>query len=353
VSALGDRIAALIAAQGPIPVADFMALANSAYYASRDPLGRAGDFITAPEVSQVFGEMLGLWCAHVWHEQGRPKHKRLVELGPGRGTLMADALRALRVAPEFLDGLEIVLVESSPTLRALQEERLKGHNVRWTAAFDSSLGDRALFLIANEFFDALPVRQYVKTLRGWNERMVRFSDGKLDFALAPVPTPFGTIPSDRDEAPDGAVCEISPAGLALGEEIARVIAAQGGAALIVDYGYDRPDFGETLQAVRAHEFASVLDDPGETDLSAHVDFTALAASASRAGAAVYGPTSQAAFLDDIGVVRRFEQLAAGNPNAAASELWPQLDRLVNPEQMGTLFKALAILPRATPAPPGF
>ena len=349
---LKDRIAALIAAQGPISVADYMSLANAVYYATRDPLGRAGDFITAPEISQVFGEMLGLWCVQVWHDQGRCARKRLVELGPGRGTLMADALRAARVAPEFLDGLEIVLVESSPALRQAQRERLRewDGSIRWSDRFDSSLGDRPLFLLANEFFDALPIRQYVRTMRGWRERMVTLAGDKLDFALSPVPVPDAAIPSGRGGAPDGGVCEVCPSALALADEIARVVAMQGGGALIVDYGYDTPGFGETLQAVMDHSFAAILDDPGESDLSAHVDFAALASAASRAS--VSGPIAQAEFLDDIGIVRRFEQLAARN-TAKAGELWSQLDRLVNPEQMGTLFKALAILPPGAPTPPGF
>jgi SAM-dependent MidA family methyltransferase len=352
VNALAERVAALIDAQGPISVADFMSLAGGYYYAARDPFGQDGDFITAPEISQVFGELLGLWCVQVWHDQGRPKPARLVELGPGRGTLMADALRAMRLAPEFLDGLDIVLVEASPTLRAMQEEKLKGHAVRWTGRFDSALGDRPLFLLANEFFDALPIRQYVKTQGGWRERMVTLADGELGFALSPLAVPDSVIPPSRADAPDGAVYEICQPALSLVDEIARIVGAQGGGALIVDYGYDSVDFGETLQAISDGSFAAILDAPGENDLSAHVDFPALAEAAAQAGAAAFGPATQAAFLDDLGIVHRFEQLAAHN-RLARQDLWPQLDRLVNPDQMGTLFKALAILPRAAPNPPGF
>ena len=177
-NSLSARIAALIAAQGPISVAQYMTLslhdAQSGYYTTRQPFGAAGDFITAPEISQMFGEMLGLWCVQVWHDQGQPKSKRLVELGPGRGTMMADALRAAKAAPEFLRGLEVVLVEASPALQKLQADKLKdsGVSIRWAPHFDDSLADRPLFLLANEFFDALPVRQYIKTERGWCERMV-------------------------------------------------------------------------------------------------------------------------------------------------------------------------------------
>ncbi|HTT98406.1 MAG TPA: SAM-dependent methyltransferase [Rhizomicrobium sp.] len=358
-NALGERIAALIAAQGPISIAEFMTIAlhdpQAGYYATRDPLGASGDFITAPEISQMFGEFLGLWCVQVWHDQGKPAHKRLVELGPGRGTLMADALRAARVAPEFLDGLEIVLVEASPTLRAIQRENLKiwGDKIRWTAQFDDSLGDRPLYLLANEFFDALPIRQYVKGARGWCERMVAVdANGALDFALSPMPALDVTIPPDRAFAPDGGVYEVSPASLALVDEIARIVAHQSGGALIVDYGYDKPGFGETLQAVAEHEFAEVLADLGEGDLSAHVDFPSLAAHARAAGAEAYGPIGQGDFLEDLGLVHRAEHLRTKNPQVA-DEIWKAVTRLVAPEEMGTLFKALAIVPKNAPKPPGF
>jgi len=347
VNPLAERIAALIASQGPVSVAHYMALVNDAYYATRDPLGR--DFITAPEISQVFGELMGLWIVQAWADQGRPREKRLVELGPGRGTLMADALRAARVAPEFRDGLEIVLVEASPALRAQQEQRVPG--ARWAQGFGETLADKPLFLIANEFFDALPVRQFVRTAKGWRERMVALdARGALAFALSPVPVPESYLPAGRSDAPDGAVCEISPAAEALTAQIARSIAAQGGAALIVDYGYERPGFGETLQAVAGHSFTAILDDPGESDLSAHVDFAALARAA--AEASVHGPVTQGEMLEDLGIAARFARLAQANPGAADA-LQSQLTRLTRADEMGTLFKALAILPKHAPRPPGF
>jgi SAM-dependent MidA family methyltransferase len=359
VNALGQRIAALIAAQGPISIAEFMTIAlhdpKAGYYATRDPFGAAGDFVTSPEISQMFGEFLGLWCVQVWHDQGKPARKRLVELGAGRGTLMADALRAARVAPEFLEGLEIVLIEASPILRDMQRENLKtwGDKIRWADQFDDSLGDRPLFLLANEFFDALPIRQYVNGARGWSERMVTVdANGALDFALSPVPAADTIIPPDRTFAPDGGVYEVSPSSLALVEEIARVVAHQGGGALIVDYGYDKPGFGETLQAVADHEFADVLADLGEGDLSAHVDFPALTACARNAGAEVFGPIGQGDFLEDLGLVHRAEHLRVKNPDVA-EQIWKAVTRLVAPEEMGTLFKALAIMPKNAPKPPGF
>jgi NADH dehydrogenase [ubiquinone] 1 alpha subcomplex assembly factor 7 len=359
-NALGERIAALIAAQGPISVAHYMTLAlhdaAGGYYATRQPFGAAGDFTTAPEISQMFGEMLGLWCVQVWHDQGQPKRKRLVELGPGRGTMMADALRAAKVAPEFLVGLEVVLVESSPALQKAQAEKLKdcGAEIRWAAHFDDTMADRALFLLANEFFDAMPVRQYVKTERGWCERMVVVKDGELEFALAPMPTPHAAIAASRAGAPDGGVYESAPASTALTEAIARVIASNGGGALLVDYGYgENPDgYGETLQAVGGHQFADVLVDPGENDLSAHVDFAAIAEAARHGGAAVYGPRAQGEFLADLGITGRAEQLMKTNP-AAAQNLFAAVERLIGPGQMGTLFKAMALLPPSAAKPPGF
>jgi SAM-dependent MidA family methyltransferase len=356
---LEGRIAALIAAQGPISVAQYMTMAlhdaEAGYYATRQPFGSEGDFTTAPEISQMFGELMGLWCVQAWHDQGQPKRKSLVELGPGRGTMMADALRAARAAPEFLEGLEVVLVEASPALRALQAEKLKdsGADIRWTSHFGDSLGGRPLFLLANEFFDALPVRQYVKTERGWCERMVVVKDGALDFALAPIAVPAAALPASRAAAPDGGVYESAPSATALTQSIARMIAEKGGAALVLDYGYgEAAGFGETLQAVGGHQFADVLADPGENDLSAHVDFAALAEAARHGGAAVYGPVEQGGFLAGLGLTERAERLMKANPQAAHS-LFAAVERLIAPDKMGVLFKAIAILPRSAPRPPGF
>ena len=358
-NALGQRIAALIAAQGPISIAQYMTLAlhdpEGGYYATRQPFGAAGDFITAPEISQMFGELLGLWCVQLWHEQGQPRNKLLVELGPGRGTLMADALRAMRAVPEFLEGLEVVLVEASPALRKAQAEKLKdtGVPIDWKPHLDEGLSGRALFLLANEYFDAMPLRQYVKTARGWCERMVVAKQGALDFALAPLPVPAAMIPAARVGAPDGGVYETAPAAIAQAEMIGRLVAANGGGALLMDYGYgEQADHGETLQAVGGHEFAQVLEEPGESDLSAHVDFAALGEAAKRGGAAVYGPRGQGEFLAELGVVRRAEQLMKANPDSAQA-LFAAVERLIGPDKMGTLFKAMAVLPASAPIPPGF
>jgi NADH dehydrogenase [ubiquinone] 1 alpha subcomplex assembly factor 7 len=353
VNALGRRIARLIETQGPLSVAQFMTIAahdsSEGYYATRDPFGPRGDFVTAPEISQMFGELIGLWLIEVWREQDAPRNARLMELGPGRGTLMADALRAARLAPDFLDAVEIVLVESNSALKRVQQERLKdcGARITWTERYAE--GDGPLFLIANEFFDALPVRQYVHTEKGWRERMVvSRGEDDLGFALSPSPV---LIDSER-EAPIGGVIETAPAALALVEEIGHAIARAGGAGLIIDYGYDRPGFGETLQAVGKHRFEDVLTDPGAIDVSAHVDFTALAAAARRGGAQVFGPIEQGALLKNLGIDVRAETLSLKNPDQAAT-IASAVARLVEPGQMGDLFKAMAILPPDTPPPPGF
>jgi SAM-dependent MidA family methyltransferase len=356
---LKQRIAALIEAQGPMSVAQFMTISlldpSEGYYATRDPLGAGGDFTTAPEISQMFGEMIGLWLVQAWSDQGCPKNPLLVELGPGRGTLMSDILRTAKVAPEFLAELEVVLVEASPALQQVQADKLRGSGaeISWQAQFDDSLGDRPLFLIANEFFDALPVRQYVKTDRGWCERMVTALDGDLTFALAPVPVPPSVIAAGRESAPDGGVYETSPSATALAEEISRTIATKGGAALIIDYGYaEAGGFSETLQAVSGHRFADALAEPGEDDLSAHVDFAALAQAGRRGGATVFGPVTQGMLLANIGIAERAEQLMQSNPDSAA-DLLSATERLIGNDQMGKLFKALAFVPRAVSDVAGF
>jgi NADH dehydrogenase [ubiquinone] 1 alpha subcomplex assembly factor 7 len=354
-NALAARIARLIEAQGPISVAQFMAMANSTYYAGRDPFGAKGDFITAPDISQMFGELLGLWLVECWQDQGKPTPIRLVELGPGRGTLMADALRAAKLAPEFLASVEVVLVENSPALRDIQRETLKisGVPVRWQDSFDDALNDRALFLLANEFFDALPIRQFAKTEHGWNERMVTLDEnGALVFALAPVSSTISR-PSSRGVLKLGAIYELSPASNAIAEQIGEIVARNGGAALIVDYGYgDEAALGETLQAVGGHQYKSVLDNPGDVDLSAHVDFAALAEAARTGGALTFGPVSQGDLLSRLGIGARLENLSAKNP-AEAPALAAAMERLTAPAQMGTLFKALAIMPKHIATPPGF
>jgi SAM-dependent MidA family methyltransferase len=340
-SHITDRLARLIAAAGPIPVSTFMSEANAHYYASRDPLGAAGDFTTAPEISQMFGELVGLWLADLWLRAGSPSDAVYVELGPGRGTLAADALRAMRGA-----GLEpeVHLVETSPVLRAAQAERVP--QATWHGDVASLPADRPLMIVANEFFDALPVRQLVATKRGWHERLVAHTDA----GFVPVPGPL--IPAPLAPAETGTVVETSPASLGIVRALAPRLAARGGAALIVDYGHVRSGVGETLQAVSGHAFADPWQDPGSRDLTAHVDFEALARAAAGEGVRVAGPRGQGEWLEAMGIGPRAAALAAAAPQRAA-EIEAARARLVAPAQMGALFKALALVAPGWPEPAGF
>lgn len=353
---LGEQIARLIRAAGPIPISQYMALAlghpEHGYYMTRDPLGARGDFITAPEVSQMFGELAGLWIADNWLKQGRPSPFILCELGPGRGTLMADALRALRSVPGFLDAARLNLVETSPALRAAQRTRLP--QATWHDRFDD-VPEGPLFLIANEFFDALPIAQFAKTERGWCERHVALSEDGLRLvpALAPHATAANVLPPAVREAPTGSIAEISPASLAIAEAIGARISKSGGAALFIDYGHAKSAAGDTLQAMRAHRYADPLEAPGEADITAHVDFEALALGVSRGGARVCGPVEQGAFLRALGIEARAAALKARADARQAQDVDSALHRLTAPDQMGSLFKVLGVVPAAAPAPAGF
>lgn len=344
---LGRLIARRIALTGPISVADFMAEAlghpRLGYYRRARPLGAAGDFTTAPEISQMFGELIGAWLAERWLAMGRPS-VALVELGPGRGTLMSDALRATRGVPGFHAAISLHLVETNTELRAEQQRALAAFNPTWHERFDE-VSPGPMLLVANEFFDALPVRQFEKTAQGWRERMVGLApDGEtLMFALAPGATPFARFLPD---AAEGAQAEISEAGRALAAAIGARVTRDGGWALIVDYGYESGS-AATLQAVRGHKGAPILDQPGETDLSAHVDFVALAAATQ---APTYGPVSQADFLRRLGLLQRAETLKARANEGQRRTIDVTLARLIGPDQMGTLFRVMAVGDgRSTPA----
>ncbi|MFV0472833.1 MAG: class I SAM-dependent methyltransferase [Pikeienuella sp.] len=336
-----------IAAEGPISLHDYMALCLAhpahGYYTTRDPLGAAGDFTTAPEISQMFGEMIGLSLAETWRGIGAPAPCPLVELGPGRGRLMADALRAGRAMPGFAEAASPWLVEISPRLRAEQARLVPC--AHWAERLEDIPPGPALIL-ANEFFDALPARQYVKTAKGWAERMVALEGDRLAPALGPTALPLG-------EAPTGAVRERSPAGLAIAAAIGARIANAGGAAILIDYGYgETPPMGaDTVQAVRAHAYADILDNPGEADLTAHVDFEALAGAATGAGAAVSALMGQGEWLARLGIGARAEALVRARPDHA-ERIAGELHRLTDPAEMGTLFRVLAIFRKGDPPPPG-
>ncbi len=357
-NALGELLARRIGAHGPLSVADYMAEAlghpEYGYYATRDPLGRAGDFITAPEISQIFGELIGLWCADLWDRMGRPAPILLAELGPGRGTLMADALRAARTLPGFIEAARLHLVETSPVLRGVEARALAGFRPEWHDSI-ASLPEGPLVVIANEFLDALPIRQFVKTAAGWREKLIGLSaeENGLAFAAAPGPTPaLALIPPAFAAAPEGSHFEVSPAALAIADALARRFAATGGAALFIDYGYWPRGLGDTLQAVRRHRRHDILAAPGEADLTAHVDFAAIAEAAANAGARVWGPVAQGEFLRRLGLPARAERLLQGASPAQAADIGAACRRLTDPAERGTLFKALCIAAPGTPEPAG-
>ena len=339
---------ARIAAGGPITVAEYMAEAllhpTGGYYTTRDPLGPSGDFTTSPEISQMFGELLGLALAQCWLDAGRPRGV-LAELGPGRGTLMADATRAMRAVPGMLEALDLHLVEASPVLRDAQRTRLGHLAPTWHDTVDS-LPEGPLFLLANEFLDALPIRQLVRAGEMWRERMVTEVDGRLGFALAP-PVPRPDLA--HQDVPDGTLVEICPAlpGI-VGAVGARV--GCGGAAIFVDYGHWRSR-GDTLQALRAHRRVDPLDGPGTADLTAHVDFEAVARAAGPARASAMVP--QGVLLDRLGIGSRAQVLAKGLTGAARETHVAAHRRLTHPAEMGDLFKAIALSPAEAAPPPGF
>ena len=357
-NALARRIAGRIAEEGPLPVSQFMAAAlgdpEGGYYVRGDPIGAQGDFITAPEVSQMFGELIGLWCAAVWQSMGAPDPVTWIELGPGRGTLAADALRAVsKTAPTFAAAADIHLVETSPVLREHQRTALPaGTTPTWHETVeDVPVGP--ILVVANEFFDALPIRQYVKSAEGWRERCIGLAGDGQRFAFADVPCPPPDLPPALASAHDGAVVEVCEAGVAITGAIGERVARDGGAALVIDYGHARSAPGDTLQAVRRHAFADVLDRPGETDLTTHVDFEALGNAATAAGARVFGPVPQGVFLGRLGIEARAATLARGADADQTTAIHSALRRLAHPREMGLLFKVLAITGTVLGPPPGF
>jgi NADH dehydrogenase [ubiquinone] 1 alpha subcomplex assembly factor 7 len=345
-----------IRAQGPISVSDYMALALThptyGYYVRKDPLGVQGDFITAPEISQVFGELIGAWMAAQWLRMGKPE-AALVELGPGRGTLMADCLRATKHVPEFHDSVSVHLVEISPALKEKQWQALAGkhRDLNWHMSIEE-LPEKPLFAIANEFFDALPIRQFICDAGKYSERMIGLDDkGNLQFMTLPTDALPPILPASLKTAKT--IYEYNEAAMAVTDTLARHIAALGGAALVIDYGYSGGSQGDTLQTVREHQYQDVLIDPGTADLTAHVDFDALADAAQEAGASVFGPVPQGAFLMRLGALSRLQKLCEKVSAAQKSAMISALERLTSPEQMGELFKVLCIAHPAHPTPEGF
>jgi NADH dehydrogenase [ubiquinone] 1 alpha subcomplex assembly factor 7 len=344
---LADSFRRLIAATGPITLAQFMGESNARYYAGKDPLGAAGDFVTAPEVSQMFGELIGLWLVDFWVRAGRPVPVHYVELGPGRGTLASDALRAMvrhGLAPQ------VHLVEGSPELRALQRTAVP------QAQFHADLAgvptDAPMLLVANEFLDALPIRQLVRTEAGWREVMVA-TDEQGRFTPVAGDRPMdAAVPTDRREAELGTVLETCPGAAATVFEAAGRLAQQGGAALFIDYGHVVPRAGSTLQAIARHEKVDPFALPGEADLTAHVDFAALAEVARARGARWLGTVPQGAWLRALGIDARAEALAASTPQHREA-LMRAKERLAGDDQMGLLFKVMGLASPEWPEAVGF
>lgn len=347
-TALKQQLRAIIAETGPMPLARYMAECLShpihGYYMKQDPLGASGDFTTAPEISQMFGELIGLWIGDIWARQGQPKHPALIELGPGRGTLMTDIKRALAKVPGWPAQTPVHFVESSPALRMVQ--KAAHPSAAWYDDIDAIGSTGTPYIIANELFDALPIHQFEKTPNGWRERYVVPSgaDGLGLAALASGPDITPLIPSAFKAAEAGSVLELCPIGQTIAQQIAQRIETSGGAALMIDYGYGDAALGDSFQAVQGHRYCDPFDAPGDADLTAHVNFQMLKDVGS-AHCAVHGPMAQGAFLNALGLSIRAKALG-GNAHKDA-------ERLASPDQMGTLFKAISYTPHSSPAPAGF
>jgi SAM-dependent MidA family methyltransferase len=347
---LKQRIVELISALGPIPVSEYMALClfdpRDGYYTTREPFGTKGDFTTAPEISQMFGELVAVWLYEAWQAIGRPMPVTIAEIGPGRGTLMKDMLRTLsRLDGGFVEGATFAMIETSPRLTEIQKKTLEDAPATpiWHETIDT-LPQAPLIIVGNELFDAIPIRQFVRTEKGWRERMIGLDDDdELRFFAGAASLDPSLLPDDAVDAPQGAIIELAPARSALMTTIAQRIASHGGAGLFIDYGYLRPGVGDTLQALRKHQHEDVLASPGEADLTTHVDFSALAAAA-RAHGLDARMTTQGSFLLDMGLLERAGHLGANGDAALRQKLSDEVERLAGPQAMGELFKALAIMP---------
>ncbi|MEJ0022321.1 MAG: SAM-dependent methyltransferase, partial [Alphaproteobacteria bacterium] len=354
--ALKQRLLDIIAQDGPLTIAQYMAFClhdpAHGYYSTRPALGADGDFITAPETSQMFGELIGLWCAQTYVELGSPPRCNLIELGPGSGVLMADAWRAMKALPAFRETAEIYLVEPSAPLRAAQKENLAkvGAEARWIEKLSDTPAAPSI-IIANEYLDVLPIRQFIRTETDWRERLVGARDGELAYGFAPEAA-NGLVPNAFREAPIGSIAETRDALPAFILALAAKLKAAPGRALLIDYGTAQTTGGDTFQAVRAHRSANPLAEPGEADLTAHVDFQILGALAKSAGLDVAGPAPQGGFLRVLGIETRAKALQAAQ-GAKADVIERQMQRLIAPDQMGALFQAICISSHGLPKPIGF
>lgn len=349
---LAEKIKAIIAVHGPISVTDYFALCladpDYGYYKTRDPFGRSGDFVTAPEVSQLFGEMVGVFLVQAWEKHLKPRRNvRIAEIGPGRGTMMADILRVMRkLAPDLYEAAMIHLVETSPTLRAIQQTTLGAHGdkIAWHDSFDE-IPSGFLLLAANEFFDAVPIRQFVKTQTGFRERLVGIDgDGELAFTVGAGSVDPALLPTGHQTAPAGVIAEVAPARAAIMQMLSDRLFDGGGTAVIIDYGHLAEGFGDTLQAVFKHALDLPLAHPGEADLTSHVDFATLAEVALARSIAVNGMMTQREFLLRLGIIERAGALGRDKGPAEQETIRAAVERLAGngPDQMGALFKVMAV-----------
>lgn len=357
---LQDIIASRIENNGPITIAEYMSLCLThpefGYYMRRDPLGANGDFVTSPEISQIFGELIGLWFVHQWEKLGKPKCI-LAEPGPGRGTLMADMLRATKKVNGFHEAISVRLMEVSPALKQKQWNTLAGkhHDIEWLESFDA-LDEKPLFLVGNEFLDALPIRQFIWQDNAWRERLIACTDNQFSFV---TPAQAGVLSNrlrewlDKIPASAGMTVEYCEPALDFTYAIAEHIKNHGGAALLIDYGYVSDAKGDTLQAMRKHQYFEILGKPGTADITAHVDFAAIKQTAEDAGARVFGATPQGKFLMKIGAGQRVQKLVANASPEQGAALISGLERIASPEKMGDLFKVLAIMPDSIEHAEGF
>ncbi len=350
---LKTKILDLIRADGPITVSQYMQIALyeplHGYYTSREPVGaehaRGGDFVTSAEISQVFGELIGLFFVQAWEDRGQPKRFHFVEFGPGRGTMMADMLRATRLRPGFREAAVVTLIETSPSLRAVQKATLANESVQWAQHIGEIPADAPLFAVGNEFLDAFPIRQFVRSERGWHERMVAAQGDALIFALTPYVTPSHVVPPALQDAPVGSFFETSQAAEYALRQIVRRVRDSNGVGLFLDYGHTHSAHGDTFQALKAHRFADTLAEPGLADLTAHVDFEAMGSVGRKEGASVSGPVTQGEFLTRLGAVERAARLGQAETEA--------VERLIGADAMGRLFKVMAFSAPNSPALAGF
>ena len=339
---ISDVLGKRITRDGPISVAKYMEAVAKVYYAGGNVFGKNGDFVTAPEVSQIFGELIGIWCVTAWQALGQPRNLNLIECGPGRGTLIADALRAIKeVAPSFLESASVHLVERSQSLRKQQEKLLEIYNIEWHKDF-STLRNGQVIIIGNEFLDALPTRQFEKTNLGWCERLVNYKHKEFSYCLDSNPTKM--IDETYDDACLGSIIEYSEAVEDFIRQMAQLCMDEHGVGLMIDYGHIQSGIGETLQALRNHAYHPILKEPGTADITAHVDFALVEQAARSMGVEIWGPLEQGLWLTRIGANVRQTQLCAGKSTEDIKAIRSGVRRLVEPSSMGSLFKVIAFAP---------